>query len=141
MHITHSSKTFLVTASLSAPFTVKYEHYYFELTLLCEGKCVWVYVAICQTPLPALHSLALVSGASFGQEDLNLHCLNEYPQMYKKTTLSSPFPQSDSDSDCMKFRNIWIASVRSFVLRWHRIIQDLLSLRAIKLSYSFSYCS
>lgn len=83
MHISHSSKTFLVTTSTSAPFTVKYKHYYLELTLLCVDKSGWVYVAMCQTPLPALHSLALVSRAPFGQENLHLHWLNEYLQVYK----------------------------------------------------------
>lgn len=51
----------------------------------------------------------------------------------KTPILSSPFPQSDSDSNCMKFRSIWVASVRSFMLRWHRVGQELFSLRAIKL--------
>lgn len=53
MYINHSSKTFLVTTTTSAPFAVKYKHYFFELTLLCVDKAGWVYILPDTTTSPA----------------------------------------------------------------------------------------
>lgn len=73
MHIKHSTKTFLVTTNTSALFTVEYEHQHLSLPYSARANA-----AVCQTPLPALHFLALVSKASLGQENISLQCLNEY---------------------------------------------------------------